>query len=147
MERGEAEGEVRVKYRLRSEETMNMICLELEKIPVHSNLTLIFPIQEHRVSRGSKMRGYCSCSVWTSWRMVSSSVQVLNCIKIRDTQKYQNNYKMLSFTGKNRNFSILQEDGGKRPRVNPYDRKYAKNSDDQTDKQFYSLNVLNLEGS
>ena len=100
-----------------------MICLELEKIPVHSNLTLICPIQGHRVSR--KMRGYCSYSVWTSWRMVSSSVQVLNCIKIRDTQKYQNNYKMLSFTGKNRNFSILQEDGGKRPRVNPLDRKYV----------------------
>ena len=42
---------------------------------------------------------------------------------------------------------MLSEADGKRHRVYPYDRKYTKNSGDQTDKQsVYSLNVLNLEG-
>ena len=55
----------------------------------------------------------------------------------------------IDFAGKNKNFSVLEEVEGKngrsRNKVYPYDKKYLKNSGDQTDN--YSLNVLNLEGN
>ena len=44
---------------------------------------------------------------------------------------------------------VNPNDLNRRRQVYPYDKKYLKNSGDQTDKldhSLYSLNVLNLEG-
>ena len=58
---------------------------------------------------------------------------------------------MILILGRNKNFSVLEEvaTDGRKHQVYPLDKKYLKNSGDQTDKldhSLYSLNVLNLEG-